>query len=82
MDDGPGQYDLLGFISHMGSNTACGHYVCHLKKEGRWVLYNDRKVAVSETTPLDHGYMYIYRRRDGPPPRLPRVCARELRAIR
>lgn len=25
-------YELVGFISHMGANTACGHYVCHLKK--------------------------------------------------
>lgn len=30
-DDGPGKYTLVGFISHMGSNTACGHYVCHIK---------------------------------------------------
>ena len=63
-DDGPGIYDLLGFVSHMGSNTSCGHYVCHIKKEGRWVLHNDRKVAASEATPLDLGYMYFFRRRD------------------
>ena len=63
-DDGPGQYDLLGFISHMGSNTACGHYVCHIKKEGRWILFNDRKVAASESTPLHLGYIYFYKRRD------------------
>ena len=61
-NDGPGQYELLGFISHMGSNTTCGHYVCHIKKEGRWVIYNDRKVAASETTPLQLGYMYFYKR--------------------
>ena len=48
--------------SHMGSNTACGHYVCHIKKDGRWCLYNDRKVAVSEKPPLDLGYMYVYQR--------------------
>jgi ubiquitin carboxyl-terminal hydrolase 5/13 len=35
VQDGPGVYELVGFISHMGSNTACGHYVCHIKKEGR-----------------------------------------------
>lgn len=27
-----GEYELVGFISHMGANTACGHYVCHVKK--------------------------------------------------
>jgi ubiquitin carboxyl-terminal hydrolase 5/13 len=31
VDDGPGRYTLVGFISHMGSNTACGHYVCHIR---------------------------------------------------
>lgn len=35
--DGPGKYELVGFVSHMGSNTSCGHYVCHVKKDGRWV---------------------------------------------
>lgn len=30
--DGGEDYELVGFISHMGSNTACGHYVCHIKK--------------------------------------------------
>lgn len=29
--DGPGRYELLAIISHMGQNTACGHYVCHVK---------------------------------------------------
>ncbi|POI35973.1 hypothetical protein CIB84_000275, partial [Bambusicola thoracicus] len=33
--DGPGRYELFGFISHMGTSTMSGHYVCHLKKEGR-----------------------------------------------
>jgi len=61
--DGAGLYELMGFISHMGSNTGCGHYVCHIKKDGRWVLYNDEKVAVSQTPPKDLGYVYIYRRK-------------------
>eukprot|EP00878_Enallax_costatus_P045636 GHUV01055071.1.p1 GENE.GHUV01055071.1~~GHUV01055071.1.p1 ORF type:complete len:100 (-),score=34.93 GHUV01055071.1:8-307(-) len=30
--DGSGDFQLLGIISHMGSNTACGHYVAHVKK--------------------------------------------------
>lgn len=29
------QYRLRGFISHVGSSTACGHYVCHIKKDGK-----------------------------------------------
>ena len=39
-----GKYRLLGIISHMGRNTECGHYVAHIKKDGRWVLFNDEKV--------------------------------------
>ena len=60
--DGPGKYKLVGFVSHMGSNTACGHYVAHVKKEGRWVIYNDDKVALSEHPPRDLGYMYMFKR--------------------
>lgn len=30
---------------HGGKNTAGGHYVCHVKKEGRWCIFNDEKVA-------------------------------------
>jgi ubiquitin carboxyl-terminal hydrolase 5/13 len=64
VSDGGGAYELLAIVSHMGANTMCGHYVCHVHKEGQWVLYNDRKVAKSETPPLDLGYMYVYRRKD------------------
>jgi ubiquitin carboxyl-terminal hydrolase 5/13 len=28
------QYKLKGFISHVGSSPSCGHYVCHIKKDG------------------------------------------------
>uniref|UniRef100_A0AAY4BAL3 Ubiquitin carboxyl-terminal hydrolase n=1 Tax=Denticeps clupeoides TaxID=299321 RepID=A0AAY4BAL3_9TELE len=60
--DGPGRYELFAFISHMGESTMSGHYVCHIKKEGRWVIYNDHKVCLSERPPKDLGYMYFYRR--------------------
>lgn len=55
-------YELLGFVSHMGTSTMCGHYVCHIKKDGRWIIYNDSKVAVSEKPPRELGYLYLYRR--------------------
>ena len=32
-------YELFAFISHMGTSTMSGHYVCHIKKEGRWVFF-------------------------------------------
>jgi ubiquitin carboxyl-terminal hydrolase 5/13 len=60
--DGLGKYEMVGFASHMGSNTACGHYVAHVKKEGRFVLFNDEKVAVSQMPPLGLGFLYLYKR--------------------
>lgn len=59
-----GKYHLMAIISHMGSSTECGHYVAHVKKGGRWVLFNDEKVAESKSTPFKHGYMYLYARND------------------
>ncbi|XP_077440105.1 ubiquitin carboxyl-terminal hydrolase 13 isoform X2 [Vanacampus margaritifer] len=60
--DGPGRYELFAVISHMGASTMSGHYVCHIKKEGRWVIYNDHKVSFSERPPKDLGYIYFYHR--------------------
>jgi len=51
-------------VSHMGANTACGHYVCHLRKDGQWAIFNDEKVAVSENPPKELGYLYLFRRED------------------
>ncbi|XP_075468738.1 ubiquitin carboxyl-terminal hydrolase 5 isoform X3 [Ascaphus truei] len=62
VSDGAGRYQLFAFISHMGTSTMCGHYVCHIKKEGRWVIYNDQKVCASEKPPKDLGYIYFYQR--------------------
>ncbi|XP_048362758.1 ubiquitin carboxyl-terminal hydrolase 13 isoform X2 [Sphaerodactylus townsendi] len=60
--DGSGRYELFGFVSHMGTSTMSGHYVCHVKKEGRWVIYNDLKVCASERPPKELGYIYFYHR--------------------
>jgi len=64
LSSGPGAYSIVGFISHMGKSTGSGHYVCHIKKDGKWVLFNDTKVAHSQVVPLEHGYLYLYRRND------------------
>lgn len=63
LTDGSGKYELVAFVSHMGRNTGSGHYVCHIKREGKWVLYNDAKVALSQKTPFGHGYLYFYQRK-------------------
>ncbi|CAH0398212.1 unnamed protein product [Chilo suppressalis] len=60
--DGPEKYKLIAFISHMGTSTMVGHYVCHVLHEGRWVIFNDNKVALSENPPKDLGYLYLYER--------------------
>ncbi|XP_060191022.1 ubiquitin carboxyl-terminal hydrolase 14 isoform X2 [Lycium barbarum] len=62
MPDGGGKYRLLGFVSHIGTSTQCGHYVAHIHKDGRWVIFNDDKVGVSKNPPLDMGYLYFFER--------------------
>ena len=62
--DGPGKYSLVGFISHVGKATSSGHYVAHVKKNGVWCLFDDEKVAKSEQTPFEYGYVYCFRRDD------------------
>lgn len=64
VDSSAGKYSLLAIISHIGKNTDHGHYVCHIKKNGIWALFNDEKVAQSKVPPLEHGYMYLYARDD------------------
>ena len=58
----PTVYRLRAFISHMGTSTSSGHYVCHILKDDRWVIYNDEKVALSEKPPITLGYLYLYER--------------------
>ena len=60
--DGYEVYQLVAFITHMGESAQSGHYVCHIWKEDRWVLYNDNMVVESENPPIDLAYMYLYRR--------------------
>ena len=63
-EDGDGKYKLMGLVSHIGKNTESGHYVAHLKKEGKWVIFNDEKVALSEKPPIEHAYLYLFQRID------------------
>ena len=63
LTNGEPKYELTAFISHMGQSTLVGHYVCHIKKEGRWIIFNDKKVALSEKPPKGLGYLYLYKRK-------------------
>mmetsp|Transcript_10448 Transcript_10448/g.16184 ORF Transcript_10448/g.16184 Transcript_10448/m.16184 type:complete len:882 (-) Transcript_10448:46-2691(-) len=64
LEDGEGKYSLVGLVSHIGKNTGSGHYVAHLKKDGKWVIFNDEKVALSKDPPVQHAYMYLFQRND------------------
>ena len=57
-------YRLAAVVSHMGRSTACGHYVAHAVRSGRWVLFNDDKVAASARVPTDLGFLYLFARED------------------
>lgn len=60
--EGSSKYKLVAFISHMGSSSHAGHYVCHILKDDKWVIFNDNKVAISQNPPKDLGYLYMYKR--------------------
>lgn len=48
----------------MGTSTHCGHYVAHILKNERWVIFNDSKVGASIDPPKDMGYLYFFERMD------------------
>ncbi|KAJ4975564.1 hypothetical protein NE237_000670 [Protea cynaroides] len=62
LPDGGGRYKLIGLVSHIGTSTQCGHYVAHIYKDGRWVIFNDGKVGASVNPPKDMGYLYFFER--------------------
>ena len=48
----------------LGKNTDHGHFLCHIKHDNKWVLFNDEKVARSVQPPFEYGFMYLYQRDD------------------
>ncbi|BFU20268.1 ubiquitin carboxyl-terminal hydrolase 5, putative [Entamoeba histolytica HM-3:IMSS] len=60
-DDRSGKYELIGFVSHIGANVNCGHYVCHMKQGDEWIMFNDNKVYQSQNPPFTRGYLYLYK---------------------
>eukprot|EP00127_Corallochytrium_limacisporum_P007370 Clim_evm7s249 gene=Clim_evmTU7s249 len=59
------RYELFAFITHKGRSTDTGHYVCHIKLDDRWVVFNDHKVARDNEPPIGEGYLYFYEKRQG-----------------
>lgn len=62
---GSEKMELVGFISHRGSSMHCGHYVCHVKSEQGWILFNDEKAVIVPTPSLDTScaYLLLYKKK-------------------
>jgi len=66
----PARYRLKAFISHKGFSVHSGHYVAHIRCDGKdgdeWVLFNDEKVVKADTESVDHlrklAYLYVFER--------------------
>jgi ubiquitin carboxyl-terminal hydrolase 5/13 len=64
-ESGSPVYDLKAIVCHRGGSTHSGHYVCYIKKEGQWYLYNDEKVVLVGNyekggDDIGMGYLYFY----------------------
>jgi len=55
------RYELHAVVVHLGKSVHSGHYVCYIKKEGRWVLFNDSRVCQTDEPVLEKGYIYLFR---------------------
>lgn len=55
-----GNFALKSFITHKGKSTSSGHYVCHVREESDWIMFNDEKVVVDPTPPSSKGYLFFY----------------------
>ncbi|KAK2197292.1 bifunctional Ubiquitin specific protease domain/Peptidase C19 [Babesia duncani] len=59
-----GIYEVVSFLSHVGATANSGHYLCHIKRNGQWVTFNDSQVTACNNVPLDAGYFYLFKRKD------------------
>lgn len=64
--DGNGVYELIAFVQHKGPSALCGHYVANVKRDGKWILYNDEKVSIypdDDKPQFGKGYLYLFKRK-------------------
>ncbi|KAK8894595.1 Ubiquitin carboxyl-terminal hydrolase 5 [Tritrichomonas musculus] len=64
--DGNGVYEMIAFVQHKGPSALCGHYVANVKRDGKWILYNDDKVAIypdDDKPQFGKGYLYLFKRK-------------------
>lgn len=50
----------IGFITHLGSSANAGHWVAHVRKDGKWVYFNDLKVGTVENPAISMGSIYFF----------------------
>jgi uncharacterized UBP type Zn finger protein len=56
---------LQSVVTHLGSGLGSGHYVAHTRfseEPGKWIYFNDDKVAKMADPPIGKGYMYFLRK--------------------
>ncbi|AOW01823.1 YALI0B17072p [Yarrowia lipolytica CLIB122] len=59
----PHNYELTGIICHKGTSVHAGHYVAYVKKDGKWILFNDEKVVSSSVEDMKKlAYVYVFQR--------------------
>ena len=56
------KYELYAIIPHIGKTTNSGHYVAYVKKNDKWIYFNDSKVAYVDEPPRDMGFIYFFKR--------------------
>ncbi|KAJ5078372.1 ubiquitin carboxyl-terminal hydrolase 5 [Anaeramoeba ignava] len=56
------KFVLSSFIVHMGSTPQSGHYVAYIKKNDKWILFNDSKVVIDDDPYFGTGYIYFFKR--------------------
>ncbi|GAB65252.1 ubiquitin carboxyl-terminal hydrolase a [Plasmodium cynomolgi strain B] len=62
-EDGLANYELVASIVHMGSNANSGHYICYIKDDSQWYVYNDNKIGLVDTNKgKDTAYIHLYKR--------------------
>lgn len=58
-------YELIGFISHLGTSIDHGRYIAHILKRGSWVVFDDDKVGEyceGGIPDKGNGYLYFFER--------------------
>jgi len=61
-DSGVYKYQIKGVVVHLGKNYSSGHYVCYVKKDGKWIYFNDAKVAESTDPAIGKGVLFLFER--------------------